>query len=74
MSNSVTSRLGDVINGYVVVTQYKDEVILAEAINPENPDKAVVWRLDYEGEPYSGGYFSNLLSAQKEFSKRAFGW
>ena len=67
-------RIGDVIHGYEVVAQYKDEVILAEAVNPENPDKAVVWRLDYEKEPYSGGYFSNLLSAQKEFSKRAFGW
>ena len=74
MPNSITSRLGDIINGYVVVTQYKDEVILAEAVNPENPDKAVVWRLDYCGEPYGGGYFDNLLSAQHEFAMRAFGW
>lgn len=74
MQNSVNSRLGETIHNYRVVAQYKDEVILAEAITPTNPDRAVVWHLDYKGEPYSGSYFCDLLSAQKEFAIRAFRW
>ena len=73
MPDSVKSKIGEIIHGYKVTAQYKDEIILAEAVTLTNPDRAVVWRLDYQGEPYSGGYFDNVLSAQREFIKRAFG-
>lgn len=74
MQNSVKSKLGEIIHGYKVVAQYKNNVILAEAVTPTLLTKAVVWHLDYRGEPYNGSYFCNLLSAQKEFAKRAFRW
>ncbi len=70
----VNSRLGDNINGYIVVAQYKDRVVLAIATKPNNPNKAVVWYLDYQGEPHTGDYFFNLKSAYHEFVNRAFGW
>lgn len=74
MSDSVKSKLGETIHGYVVTAQYKDKVILAEAVNTTNPNKAVVWHLDYQGDPYNGSYFDNLLAAQYEFASRAYGW
>ena len=74
MPDSVNSKLGEIIHGYKVTAQFEDKVVLAEAVTPTNPTRAVVWRLDYYGEPYSGGYFDNLLSAQHEFAARAFGW
>ena len=61
----IRSRLGDNISGYSV---------LALAINPKNPDKAVVWYLDCNGEPHTGDYFVNVQSAYHEFVSRAFGW
>lgn len=70
----IRSRLGDEINGYVVIAQYKERVILAQAINPENHFKAVVWYLDYQGEPCTGDYYMDLKSAYHEFISRAFGW
>ena len=73
-SVKILSRLGDEIAGYVVIAQYKERVILAQAINPKNPCKAVVWYLDYQGEPHTGDYYIDLKSAYHEFINRAFGW
>lgn len=73
MSNSVTSRLGDIIQGYLVIAQYKDAVILAVNTNPLDTDKAVVWYLDYQGEPRTGDYHLSIESAQEDFVARAFG-
>lgn len=70
----IRSRLGDKIAGYVVIAQYKDKVILAIATEPNNPNKAVVWYLDYQGEPHTGDYYLNIESAYHEFVSRAFGW
>lgn len=74
MPDSVNSKLCETINDFVVTAQYKDKVILAEATTSAYLTKAVVWNLDYYGNPYNGSYFNNLLSAQHEFATRAFGW
>lgn len=73
-SLKIRSRLGDNIHGYVVVAQYKDRVVLAIATESNNPSKAVVWYLDYQGEPHTGDYYLNIESAYHEFISRAFGW
>ncbi|MEE0858294.1 MAG: hypothetical protein U0M12_02355 [Acutalibacteraceae bacterium] len=73
-SLKIRSRLGDNINGYVVIAQHKDRVVLAIATEPNNPNKAVVWYLDYQGEPHTGNYYVDLQSAYHEFISRAFGW
>lgn len=70
----IRSRLGDNISGYQVVAQYKEEVILAVAVNPNSPCKAVVWYLDCNCEPHTGDYYVSMESAYHEFISRAFGW
>lgn len=73
MSDSVISRLGDIIQGYLVIAQYKDKVVLAVNTNPQGTDKAIVWYLDYQGEPHTGNYYTDIRAAQTEFIQRAFG-
>jgi len=68
----VKVRLGDIIHGYKVITQHEDSVILAVNTNPDAVDKAVVWYLDYQGEPHTGDYYLNVEAAQEEFVSRAF--
>ena len=46
---------------------------LAILDNRSIAEMAVVWSLDNDGDTYSGSYFCNFSSAQKEFFARACG-
>lgn len=65
-------KIGDIINGYRIVTQHEDRVVLAVAVDSQNGDKAVVWYLDYQGKTHTGNYYTDIRAAQAEFMQRAF--
>lgn len=62
--------IGKVFNGYTVLGNISNRVVIAH--NPKAVEQWVVWRLDSDGDPYSGSYFSDRASAVKEFIARSF--
>lgn len=73
MQDSIKSRIGEINHGYTIVAQYLNKVVLAISDNRSIAEMAVVWFLDDDGDTYSGSYFCNFASAQKEFFARACG-
>lgn len=62
--------IGKVLYRYTVIGNINNRVVLAH--NPKAVELWVVWRLDSDGDPYSGSYFSDRASAVKEFIARSF--
>lgn len=56
--------------GYSIIGNINNRVVLAH--NPRAVEPWVVWRIDRDGETYSGGYFSNRDAAIREFISRSF--
>lgn len=62
--------IGKTIMGYSIIGNINNRVVLAH--NPRAVEPWVVWRVDSEGDTYSGSYFSNRDAAVKEFISRSF--
>lgn len=62
--------IGKTIMGYSIIGNINNRVVLAH--NPRAVEPWVVWRIDSEGDAYSGSYFSNRDAAVKEFISRSF--
>lgn len=74
-TDCATSMVGAiVIEGYQVLANYKNEFILAQALNLKNPEPWVVWNLDNDGVPYGGNHCASPKSAQVCFVERCFPW
>jgi hypothetical protein len=61
----------EIIEGYVLLANYRNQYVLAESTNPQNPERFVVWALDKDGAPHTGSYRSTLAAAVKVFYERA---
>ena len=63
--------IGKKIRRYRIISNTNNRVVLAH--NPNACQPWVVWWLDGDGEPYSGSYFHDRVSAVNEFISRSFG-
>lgn len=59
------------IRNYTIISNTNNRVVLAH--NPRAFEPWVVWWLDIYGDPYSGSYFHDRVSAVNEFISRSFG-
>lgn len=64
MSNS------KIVHGYRVIATIGNKFALA--FNPKATQPWVIWRIDRDGDFYSGEYFSDKRSAMRRFRQHGF--
>lgn len=68
-------QIGSILsNGYKVLANYKNKVVLAQHPNKEVPEPFAVWHLSPAGDTWGGHYSSDPETAEKWFARLCFDW
>ena len=67
------AQVGAILNdSHRVLANYRNQHVLAQALNAKSPEPFVVWTLDGDGDPHTGSYCVDMLSAEQKFRERCF--
>lgn len=68
-------KVGDPLpNGYSVLANYRNKIIMAQSPCRDTPQPYVVWHLSSTGDTWGGHYSTDLKTAEKWFAALCFDW